>query len=74
VPRFAKCLTLGKEVLLPNARHSAKPSLPSAALGKVALYRVPDIWHSAKHMALGKDAISGSGTYIVSLRIYTNNL
>jgi hypothetical protein len=34
-------------------------TLPRAALGKEPLCRVPDIWHSAKHMTLGKDTVSG---------------
>jgi hypothetical protein len=36
------------------------------ALGKVALCRVFDIWHSAKHMALAKDAVSGSEDNFIS--------
>jgi hypothetical protein len=35
-------------------------SLPSAALGKEALCRVPDILHSAKVWTLGKGRVSGS--------------
>jgi hypothetical protein len=36
-------------------------SLPSATLGKQSLCRVPDILHSAKHLALGKVLVSDSG-------------
>jgi hypothetical protein len=36
-------------------------SSPSAALGKEALYRVSDRRHSVKHLALGVEAVSGSG-------------
>ena len=46
VPNFAECLALGKVsecLILPSARHSAKPYLSSAKFR-----RVPDIWHSAK--------------------------
>jgi hypothetical protein len=51
---FVECVALGKE---PFAECF---SLPSAALGKERLCQVPDIWHSAKHFALGKVALSGS--------------
>lgn len=51
---FAECMALGKEGFAECS------SLPSVALGKIALYRVPAIWHSAKIFALGKGAVSGS--------------
>jgi hypothetical protein len=54
---FAERPTLGKEPFAEGF------SLPSAALDKERLCRVPDIWHSAKHFALGKVALSGSGRY-----------
>jgi hypothetical protein len=38
-------------------------SLPSAALGKQSLCRVPDILHSANSLALGKGLVSGSEWY-----------
>ena len=50
LPIFAKCLPL------PSARHSAKTAfaechiLPSVALGKAGLCRVPEIWHSANNV------------------------
>jgi hypothetical protein len=68
---FAECRTLGKIFFaecfsLPSAWHSAKVVftmcfyLPSVALGKESLCRVPDILHSAKPRTLGKDRVSGS--------------
>jgi hypothetical protein len=74
---FAECLTLGKSVFaeccpLPSVQHSVKGlfaeslTLPSAALGKILLCRVPDKRHSAKNPTLGKDSDSGSETYVRS--------
>jgi hypothetical protein len=74
VSTFAECSTLGKKFFaecfsLPSVWHSAKEeftvcfSLPSAALGKDALCRVPDILHSAKPWTLGKGRVSGSDCY-----------
>ena len=66
---FTECYTL------PSAFHSHAlgkyefaecSSLPSAALGKIALCRVPDIWHSAKSFALGKEAESGSVSHTMA--------
>jgi hypothetical protein len=51
---FAECPALGKVIFAECL------TLPRAALGKEPFCRVPDIWHSAKHMALGKDTVSGS--------------
>jgi hypothetical protein len=51
---FAECRALGKAIFAECL------TLPRAALGKKPLCRVPDIWHSAKHMTLDKDAVSGS--------------
>jgi len=36
--------------------------LPSAALDKAGLCRVPEIWHSVKIFALGKSRVSRSGS------------
>jgi hypothetical protein len=71
VSSFAECTALGKMFFaecfpLPSVRHSVKDEftvclyLPSAALGKQSLCRVPDILHSAKSLALGKVLVSGS--------------
>jgi hypothetical protein len=68
---FAECSTLGKEELyrvslfaeclaLGKAFFVECETLPSAALGKEVLCQVPDILHSAKHIALDKDAVCGS--------------
>ena len=54
VPFFAECPALGKELF------AECNSLPSAALGKEGLCRVPDFLHSAKQFALGKDPVSSS--------------
>ena len=46
--------TLGKDGLYGG------PALPSAALGKLPLCRVPVFRHSAKRRALGKERVSHS--------------
>ena len=51
---FAECLTLSKDGLCRG------PALPSAALGKLPLCRVPVFRHSAKLRALGKERVSCS--------------
>jgi hypothetical protein len=51
---FAECPALGKAIFAECL------TLPRAALGKELLCRVSDIWHSTKHMTLGKDIVSGS--------------
>jgi hypothetical protein len=51
---FVECPALGKAIFAECL------TLPRAALGKEPLSRVSDIWHSVKHMTLGKDAVSGS--------------
>jgi hypothetical protein len=51
---FAERLTLGKSIIRQVF------FLPSAALGKVLIRRVPDEMLSAKHLTLGKDLFSGS--------------
>jgi hypothetical protein len=48
---FVECL------ILPSARHSAKPYLPSAKFRRVR----SDIWHSAKIWELGKVPVFCSG-------------
>ena len=48
VSLFAECVALGKDGLC------RVPDLPSAALSKLPLYRVPLFRHSAKLRALGK--------------------
>jgi hypothetical protein len=71
VSSFAECSTLGKIFfaecfIMPSARHSANDEftvcfpLPSVALGKEDLYRVPDILRSANIWTLGKVLVSGS--------------
>jgi hypothetical protein len=71
VSSFAECSGLGKKFFakcfyLPTARDSAKDEftvcfpLPSVALGKEDLCRVPDVWLSAKLWTLGKVLVSGS--------------
>ena len=54
VSLFAECLALGKDGLCRG------PALPSAALGKLPLCRVPVFRHSAKRRALGKERVSRS--------------
>ena len=54
VSLFAECLTHGKNVLC------RVPALPSAALGKLPLCRVPVFRHSAKRRSLGKERVSRS--------------
>jgi len=43
------------------------PSAWGSALGKEVVCRVPVVWHSAKHRALGIYAVSGSGMWDVEL-------
>ena len=54
VSLFAECLTLGKDGLCRVL------ALPSAALSKLPLCRVPVFRHSAKRRALGKERVSRS--------------
>ena len=54
---FAECQALGKGLF------AECHILPSAALGKAGLYRVPEIWHSAKIFALGKSRVSRSASW-----------
>jgi hypothetical protein len=53
---FAECRRLCRVLFI---GHSAKPTLPSATLGKVLIYRVRDTRHSP---ALGKDCFAESQT------------
>jgi len=57
VSAFAECQALFAECHI----------LPSAALGKAGLCRVPEIWHSAKIFALGKSRFSRSVIYLAFL-------
>jgi hypothetical protein len=50
---------LGNQVHLPRVNLLEPRAIP--LLPGIPLCRVPDIWHSAKHMTLGKDTVSGSG-------------
>ena len=54
VSLFAECLTLGKDGICRG------PDLPSAALGKLSLCRVPVFRHSTKLRALSKEHVSCS--------------
>jgi len=76
VPNFTECLALGKVWLcrvpyfaeyqtLGKALFAECQVSLSAALGKGGLCQVPDIWHSAKILALGKVPVSCSD-YIIS--------
>ena len=56
---FAECLALDKDGLCRG------PALPSAALGKLPLCRVPMVRHSAKRRALGKERVSRSVNSII---------
>jgi len=58
----AECLALGKELFAESR------ALPSAALGKEALCRVPDFWRSAKHLTLGKARLCCSEWGVVTIR------
>jgi hypothetical protein len=60
VSGFAESQTLGKEVLCRVLFFAECFSVPSAALGKKGLCRVPNFFHSAKPIALGKGAVSNS--------------
>ena len=74
VPFFPECCARGRwpspSAFLPRVlcpfRHSGKAifpecnSSPSATLGEDCLPRVPDFWHSGKHVALGEFCFSRS--------------
>ena len=65
---FAECLTLSKEDICRVFGTRQRRPLPSAALGKLPLCRVPVFRHSAKRQALGKERVSYSGTLCLDLR------
>jgi len=76
VSAFAECQALGKDSLcrvqvfaecqaLGKGLFAECHILPSAALGKAGLCRVPEIWHSAKIFALGKSRVSRSEMLLI---------
>ena len=61
---FAESLFFTECPALSKALFAECNSLPSAALGKEGLCRVPDFLHSAKQFAFSKDSVSSSGVWI----------
>ena len=67
---FAKCKkTLGKEAQRASLP-SVKKTLGKELLCRGRLCRVPEKQHSANHLTLGKEPVSGSVSYFLFLGLF----